>query len=171
MNAQHPPDDSTSGPPEDDSLIREVFAALETGTGADSRGPQPTSQLDAREEAGLDDSFRAEADSPLSVDDPAEPDDESLDLDESVVLPPLSLQVARGVRGLFSLVGGAALATAAALLFLLWGLGRDPFGVSTRLPTRLVFLLPPEFRDAAQQQPAIANDTPPVGEGSFGIGN
>jgi hypothetical protein len=141
-------------PPEsaaDDSFVKEVFEALEV-TGATTGQPVPD-EVPAEDDADnvLEDSFRAEADESLI--DAAGGHLDELD-DEAGASAVGYGAVPQGLRSFFGLVGGSLLAVAAALLILMWGLGRDPFGVSTRLPERLAFLLPPAFRGDADRTSA-----------------
>lgn len=163
-------DDSSSGLPGDDSLVEQVFDALEEEAAADFRRGTTATEASAapQEEAGdsLEDSFKAEVDEPL-VDD--FDDDDSPAVTSRVTTPRAAAE--RGLRGFLGLVGGALLSVAVALLILLWGLRRDPFAISTRLPEQLVFLLPPEFRSVNQQQTAALEDETAPAEDTLGIGD
>lgn len=163
-------DDSSGGLPEDDSLVGKVFDALEDEAAAAVRRATAATEASAapHEEIGesLEDSFKAEVDEPL-VDD--FDDDESPAATGPVTTPRSAAE--RGLRGFLGLVGGALLSVAVALLILLWGLRRDPFAISTRLPEQLVFLLPPEFRTVNQQQSAALEDETAPAEDTFGIGD
>ena len=164
-------DDSSGGLPEDDSLVGKVFDAIEDEAAADVRRGTAATDASAapREEAyaSLEDSFKAEVDEPLL--DDFDDDDESPAATIPVTTPRGAAE--RGLRGFLGLVGGALLSVAVALLILLWGLRRDPFAISTRLPKQLVFLLPPEFRTVNQQQTtAPENETAPAKD-TFGIGD
>lgn len=134
----------------DDSFVKEVFEALEvTGATPCQQVKEVVDLSDEHNDNVLDDSFRAEADESL-IDAISEQLDE-IDHKEAVAAAVGNWTVSRGFRAFFGLCGGSLLAVAAALLILMWGLGRDPFGVSTRLPERLEFLLPPTFRGIADR--------------------
>lgn len=51
---------------------------------------------------------------------------------------------------LAGVVFGGALAIPITLAILLWGLGKDPFGIAAKVPDSLSFLLPPALRPAAR---------------------
>lgn len=53
------------------------------------------------------------------------------------------------VGQLVGVVFGGAVAIPITLAILLWGLGKDPFGLAPRVPESLAFLLPPKFRPGA----------------------
>lgn len=175
-------EDSTVVPGEDDSVTRLVFDALDAEAGVGGRpvaaGSAATHSAGKSADA-LEDSFRAEAGEVLAADDDtAESDDfdDLDDLDDELSAPveigrPAGPAAARGLRGFFSLAGGALLAVVAALLIVMWGFGRDPFGLSLRLPERLAFLLPPEFRGADERQSISVEDFRGPTEDARGIGN
>ena len=168
MNPDRSADNQNPESAADDSLVEQVFEALEVAGPAAGRLPPETALTDDGLDEPLEDSFRAEADESLI--DAVDQDFDAFD-DEAAALTPAANRgtLARGLRAFFGLVGGSLLAVAVALLVLMWGLGRDPFGVSIRLPERLAFLLPPAFREVADRAAIVDEDGMNAAGDAFGI--
>jgi hypothetical protein len=67
-----------------------------------------------------------------------------------------------GLGGLIGIVAGGLLAIPLTLGILLWGLGRDPFGLANLLPQSLGFLVPAELRPAGFEPPVAMTVAEPL---------
>ena len=67
-----------------------------------------------------------------------------------------------GLGGLIGIVAGGLLAIPLTLGILLWGLGRDPFGLANLVPQSLAFLVPAELRPAGFEPPVAMTVAEPL---------
>ena len=147
--------DLGSGLDPDESPDFSMFVEAENGSGVE-QGPSDTG-------AGVDWTAADAADAAFAFADVVEPK-AALDPAGHVVATgalPLQEETSTaaapkkksGLGGLIGIVAGGLFAIPLTLGILLWGLGRDPFGLANLVPQSLAFLVPAELRPAGFEPP------------------